>query len=121
MITRIPDLPPQVIGLTATGKVTANDYASVVIPAVTAALKAHKKVRLLYHIGPDCSGFTAGALWDDTKVGFSHLTAWEKIAVVTDTGWIRNAMGMFGFIIPGEVKLFANHELAAALDWVASS
>lgn len=119
MIELIPDLPPGVLGLTASGQVTAEDYETVVIPAVEAALKAHDKIRLLYHIGPEWTGFTAGAMWDDAKVGLAHRAAWEKVAVVTDVPWIHAGVKYFGFTIPGEVRLFGNEALGEAKEWVA--
>ena len=36
MIERIPNLPDNVLGFTATGIVTASDYESVIVPAVEA-------------------------------------------------------------------------------------
>lgn len=118
MIKLLPNLPSEVVGLTASGQVTAQDYETVVIPAIEAALQDHDKIRLLYHIGPDWTGFTAGAMWDDAKVGLSHMAAWEKIAVVTDVEWIRAGIKIFGFTITGLVRIFENAQLEAAIDWV---
>lgn len=120
MIELMSDLPADVLGLAASGEVTAQDYETVVIPAVEDALKLHEKIRLLYYIGPEWTGFTAGAMWDDAKVGLAHRAAWEKVAVVTDVPWIHAGVKYFGFTIPGEVKLFGNGELAAAKAWVVS-
>ena len=39
MIELIPNMPDNVVGLKAIGKVTGEDYQNVVIPAVEAALK----------------------------------------------------------------------------------
>ena len=120
MIERIPDLPESVLGFTARGQVSAKDYESVLVPAVEAAIAKQHKVRLLYHLGPELSGFEAGALWDDAKVGLKHPTAWERVAVVTDTEWIRVATKVFGFAIPGEVRVFKNAEMAAAREWIGA-
>ena len=119
MVETIQDLPENVIAFEATGKVTAVDYETVLIPAVEQALKKHDKVRLLYHLGADFSGFEAQALWDDAKVGLRHLTSWERIALVTDVTWIRGATKAWGAVIPGDVRVFANAELSAAKEWVA--
>jgi len=119
MIELLPNLPSEVVGFIASGRVTANDYESVVFPAIESKLEEHGKVRILYHIGPKFSGFTAGAMWDDAKVGLAHLRAWEKIAIVTDVDWIRGAVGIFRFLIPCPVKMFSNSEFAEAKDWIA--
>jgi len=34
-------------------------------------------------------------------------------------GWIRTAMKTFGFVMPGQVRVFGNSELAAARQWVS--
>jgi hypothetical protein len=50
-----------------------------------------------------------------------HLTDFEKIAVVTDKKWIRRAMKAFGWLMPGEVKLYANNELDEAREWITAA
>lgn len=118
MLERIPDLPDNILGIAARGKVTAKDYEAVLIPAVEAAIAARHKIRFLYHLGPEFSGFEAGALWDDAKIGLKHVTAWERVAIVTDTEWIRVAVKVFGFTIPGEVRVYKGAEMAAAREWL---
>ncbi len=118
MIEMMTDLPENVIGFTAQGKVTAADYEQQLVPAVEAALARADKVRLLYHLGADFDGFEAGALWEDAKVGLSHMAAWERIALVTDVEWIRLATKALGFAMPGEVRVFSDAQLHAARDWL---
>lgn len=120
MIETLTGLPENVIGFSAHGMVTAEDYERHIVPAVEEALLNNEKVRLLYQLGEDFDGFKAGALWEDAKVGLSHLAAWERIAVVTDLEWLRSATKAFGFAMPGEVRVFANTELEAAREWLAS-
>jgi len=119
MINKIANLPDNVLGFTAKGTVTANDYETVVIPAVEALFSKHRKVRFLYHLGQDFSGFEATAVWDDTKLGLKHLTGWERMAVVSDVEWIRGAIRVFGLAIPGHVRVFHNSELTEAIRWIS--
>ena len=74
--------------------------------AVEAALRRRDKLRLLYLLGDDVTGFSAGAAWQDAKVGTEHVTRWEKIAVVTDKEWLRHSVSTFGYLIPGEIRAF---------------
>jgi hypothetical protein len=67
MIERIGDLPESVVGFVAKGKVSSDDYQGVLIPAVDEALEMHDKLRLLYVLGGEFDGMTAGAMWDDTR------------------------------------------------------
>jgi len=119
MVEQIPNLPDNVLGFTAKGTVTANDYDSVIIPAVEALFSRQSKVRFLYHLGQDFSGFEAAAMWDDTKLGLKHLGGWERMAVVSDVEWVRAAVKVFGLAIPGHVRVFHNRELAEATRWIA--
>ena len=122
MLERITDLPEGIVGIRASGKVTGDDYKSVLIPAVEAALEGGHRVRLLYLLGDDVEGMglTAGAAWQDTKVGLGHYNRWEKVAVVSGKDWLRHSVGIFGYLIPGDVKAFALEEEAEARAWVAS-
>ena len=119
MLERMMGLPDNVLGFEAKGEVTGADYESVLIPAVDEMLTRRKSIRFLYHLGNEFTGFDAKAMWDDAKVGLRHLNAWERVAVVTDVGWIRTAMNTFGFVMPGLVRIFSNSELAAARQWVS--
>jgi hypothetical protein len=118
MIEKIPELPDNVLGYTAKGTVTANDYESIIIPAVEELFSRHKKVRFLYHLGEDFSGFEAAAMWDDTKLGLKHLQGWERMAIVTDIEWVRTAIKILELVIPGHVRVFHNNELADATRWI---
>jgi hypothetical protein len=119
MIERIPDLPDNVLGLTAKGRVTAKDYESVIIPAVEAMLAARGKVRFLYHLGEEFSGIEAAAAWDDVVLGVRHARGWERMALVSDVEWIRSGVRLFGLAIPGHVRVFHNREFAEAKRWVS--
>lgn len=120
MIELLPNLPDHIVGISASGQVDAADYEIIIIPAINAALKKHDRIRMLYRLGPQFTGFTSGAMWDDMKTGLGHLRAWEKIAVVTDHSWIANAMRMFAFAMPCPVKIFSDKDLAEAEAWIAA-
>ena len=120
MLTKISDVPDSVLGFRASGELTSDDYRNVLIPAVEAALQSRDKLRLLYFLGDDVTGFTPGAAWQDAKVGMTHPTRWEKIAVVTDNEWLRHSAGIFGYLIPGEIKGFRTDQEADARAWIQS-
>ncbi len=119
MIKLMPNLPDHVVGIIASGQVTATDYETVLVPAIESKLAGHGRVRVLYQLGPAFTGFTSGAMWDDLKLGFAHLKAWEKMAVVTDVEWIAGATRLFAFAMPCPVKVFPNDEIAEATHWIA--
>jgi len=120
MIELLPGLPEQVVGFVASGKVTADDYETVVIPAIETALATHGHVRILYQLGPAFTSFTSGAMWDDMKLGMAHLKAWDKIAIVTDLDWVAGAMRIFRFAMPCPVSIFSNSEFTEAARWISA-
>ena len=121
MIEQMANLPPGVLGFSAHGHVTAADYENIIVPDIEAAFALNRKIRMIYHLGEDFTGYDAGAMWDDAKLGLRHISGWERIAVVTDVSWVRVMSKMFGFAVPCEFKLFSNAELAEARQWASAS
>jgi hypothetical protein len=101
MIEQIEGLPPGTLGFRASGQVTAADYE-----------------RVLYHLGPDFTGFDPGAMWDDAMLGFRHFSGWDRVALVTDVQWLRIAATAMDFAVPAEFHVFRNAELVKAIDWI---
>jgi hypothetical protein len=120
MMKLLTNLPDHVVGVSASGQVDAKDYETVLMPAIGSALQRHQRVRLLYQLTPEFTGFTSGAMWDDAKLGLANWRAWERIAVVTNVQWVVHAMRMFSSLMPGLVKVFPNEEQPAAEKWVAT-
>ena len=146
MISLIENLPDNLIGFKASGQVTSADFTEVMIPSIEKILSKQKKIRLLYQFDDSFMGFEAGALWQDAKLGLSHLSAWERTALIMPehhmadnvpsvqpsavqpsknqlskgspssqqaqtepTDWIRTAVEVFGFAIPGQIRIFSAH------------
>ncbi len=118
MIEQIKGMPTGTLGFRASGKVTAEDYESVLVPDVEAVFALNHKLRLLYQLGPDFDGFELGAMWDDAKLGLRHLSGWDRVAVVTDVGWVRAMVSAAGFMAPAMVELFHDSEFDAAMAWI---
>lgn len=120
MMRLLSHLPDHVVGVSASGQVDAQDYESVLMPAIEALLQRHQQVRVLYQLTAAFTGFTAAALWDDAKLGLANWNAWERIAVVTDVDWVAHAIRMFAFMMPGRLKIFSNEQRPDAEKWVAA-
>jgi hypothetical protein len=120
MLKLIEDLPDNVIGVEADGKVTSEDYEKLLVPAVQTARAATPdgKVRVLYVLHDDFPDYTAGAMWEDTKLGIGHFRAWERIALVCDAEWLRKSVRAFAWMIPGEMKAFELDDLEDARRWI---
>ncbi len=123
MLTLIPGLPPTVLGFEADGKVTAKDYEQLVVPAFEAAQAAspNGKVRVLCVLRDGVPDYTAGASWEDAKVGLGHIRAWDRIAVVSDADWLRKSLRAFSWMLPCEVQVFALDDFDGALAWITAT
>ncbi len=118
MLRPLNDLPAGVIGFEAVGEVHADDYRDVLRPAIVAAAESGG-VRMVYVLGPEFTGYSAGAGWEDTKLGIEHVRAWERVAVVTDVEWVEHLVGGFSWMVPGELQRFPLADLAPAVQWVS--
>ncbi len=117
MIEPLPGVPDGVVGLRASGDVTADDYRDVMVPILEEAL-ARGAVRLLYVLD-EHTKFSPGALFADVKFGVGHLKGWERLAVVSDADWLENMVKGFGWMMPGEVKVFDDDDIDEAKAWLA--
>ena len=116
MIEIIKGMPDNVVGIVATGRVTNEECNSVLRPAMEASLKRHGKIRLYYEIG---SRFP-GAGWDELDIGIDNPQQLERIAVVTDTGWVRHMVNALRFLIASEVRVFSRLDAEEGRAWVTS-
>ena len=119
MLKPIEGLPDNVVGLSAAGKITGEDYETVLLPLLKEKLESHDKIAFLFQLGPDYEGYKAAAAWDDAKVGLKHFADFERIAIVTNDKKIIRTIKTFGFMMPGEVRLFSNAELEEAKAWIS--
>ncbi len=46
--------------------------------------------------------------------------SWQRIAFVTDLGWLGRAARAFGFTMLAEVRVFQNSAFDEARDWVSA-
>jgi hypothetical protein len=117
MISQLDGLPAGVLGFETSGKIAAEDYRTVVMPAVEQAARAGD-VRFLI-VMRDFDGISGGAVWQDLKIGVEHLHSWKRIALVTDISWMSHVTDLFGWMTPGETKTFSLDQREQAVEWVA--
>jgi hypothetical protein len=116
MIKVIEDMPVGTIGLEASGEVTDEDYAEVLAPTLSAALE-QGDARLMYVLDKGFK-YSPGAMWADTKLWAKSRSGWKRLALVTDADWAESAVKAFGWMIPGEVKVFELDEVRDAKEWL---
>ena len=104
------------ITLTATGKLTHEDY-KVITPMIDAALSEVKdpQVKMLVD-GTQLEGWELRAAWDDFKLGLKHGNEFVKIAIYGNKNWQEITAKVGSWFISGEVKYFESSD--AALAWL---
>jgi len=118
MIRIMCELPPEIVGFEASGKVTAHDYETVVMPEINRVASSGGRLRVLYYLGPEFDSFSIGAMFDDALIGVGRTPSWERAAIVTDKQWVHRSFGVFAAITPVEMRVFPSAELDEAARWV---
>lgn len=117
-IFEMEGLPHDVVGIDIKGLITSQDYSGTLVPLIEHRAQDHKKLKMICVLGDYFDGYSPGAMWDDLRFGFSHLTTFSKLALVTDQEWIRHSAKLFGMLMPTEVMVFDLAELEDAKDWI---
>ena len=123
MVERIDGPPEGVLGFRLRGKLSRDEYTKELMQPIYDALERGDRLRILIDLPDDFEGLDAGALWEDLKaagsVGLKHRSAWERFAVVTGKDWVRHGVSVFGWMSPGELRVFEPGQLDRAAAWVA--
>ncbi len=124
MVEPIADMPAGTHGFRLSGRLTHDEYFQILNP-IQEQLERGDKVSFLIETAPDFHGLEMSAMWEDVKraptLGVKHRDQWERLAVVTDTDWMRHAMTAFGWLMPGELRVFQPGELEQAKAWVGGA
>jgi hypothetical protein len=122
MTVKIEALPPvgaegkEILAVVVEGKLEADDYAALV-PEIERLVTEQGKVDLLVQL-VDFGGWSAGAAWEDTKLGVRHFNDIGKLAIVGDSLWEK---GMALFVKPftgATVKYFDVADSSEAIAWL---
>src|SRR4051794_11310252 len=109
MVTVIPTSGPGTLGFVISGRLTRAEYQEVLLPPVRDTIERGEQIRMLVVID-DFGGLEAGALLGElkaaAKLGSEQPSATSRFAVVSDTDWVRRAITLFGWLVPGEVRVF---------------
>jgi hypothetical protein len=115
-------MPPGVLGFRASGRVSGDQYAEVLAPVLHAAVDRGEHLHVVLEIGPEFEDIDSGALLDDVStwdVGPVRDAAVGRLAFVTDVSWVSRYVRMFGWAVPGELKVFELGDVEAAKAWAA--
>lgn len=108
----------KIVTLRIKEKLRKKDYDEFV-PMLEGLMGKGATVRILVELH-DFKGWTAGALWEDTKFAARHFSDIDRLAVVGETKWEK---GVTVFIKPftkAQVRYFDMKEIDSARQWVRS-
>lgn len=106
----------KMIAVHVSGKLVSADYEHFV-PEFDRLVALHGKLRVLFDM-TDFHGWTAGAIWEDTKFATHHFSNIERLAVVGEKKWEQ---GMAIFCKPftkAAVKYFDHSDAKQAREWL---
>ena len=98
-------------------KLVKADYEHFV-PEFERLVKLHGKLCVLFDM-TNFHGWTAGALWEDTKFAMHHFSDIDRLAVVGETKWQE---GMATFCKPftkATIRYFDHAVAAEARNWLS--
>jgi SpoIIAA-like len=121
MLRRMTDMPAGTIGFEAVGEVEDDDWEEAVEPVLRQEMAEGRQVRLLYLFGPQARSVERDALSAGAGFRGRHATSFDRVAVVSDEDWMRPALGVLSFLLPGKTKGFRVRDLADAKAWLAEA
>ena len=104
------------VSVFVSGKLVKEDYEHFV-PEFDRLAALHGKLRVLFDM-TNFHGWTAGALWEDTKFALHHFGSIERLAMVGNSRWEQ---GMATFCKPftkAEIKYFDHSAALEARKWL---
>jgi SpoIIAA-like len=124
VVERLEGLPAETLGFRLSGRLNRAEYFEILDP-VKERLERGERVSFLVETAPDFEGLDFAALWEDMKaagsVGLKYRSSWERLAVVTDKDWMRHAIASFGWLMPGQIRVFEPGELEQAKAWTGGA
>jgi hypothetical protein len=58
--------------------------------------------------------------WEDLRIGIECIPQWERVAVVTDVGWVRHTVNALRFLIASDVRVFTSFQAPEGRAWITS-
>ena len=99
-----------------TGTLTTADYERF-IPAVEALILQHGKIDILFEMA-DFHGWDVGAVWEDTKFAFRHISDIGRLAVVGEKKWQEWMTTICRPFTKATIRYFDHADVGNARTWL---
>lgn len=119
MIYHLHNLPSNIVGFNAIGKITEKDFSEIVLPKVKALIDKKEQLNYLLVHETTTINFTIDSWMADAMMGIKNVTKWNRVAIVSNGEAIRNFTNFFSNFRPAEFKGFEHKDMQKAIDWVA--
>ncbi len=116
MFEKLAESAGNVVGYRASGKITDEDYETLV-PILERLIEDSGKIRFLLYL-EDFHGWDMKAAWDDFVFGMKHRNDIERLAMVGDRKWEELLTDLMKPFMKGKVKFFETAELQEAWTWL---
>lgn len=121
MIEIMTEREGNIIGLRASGTLSAGDYEQVLLPRLEALARRFETIRALFYMDPGFKGWDLPAAWANTKLDLRFRHNLEKVAIIGAPAWeewcVKFAAGL---LMRGELRTFRKEQLDDAWRWVRS-
>ena len=108
-----------ILGVRATGKLTARDYRDVLVPAVRTLLDRFGKLKVLLLIEEPFDGWTLRAAGINTLFDIKHRNDFDKVAVVGAPRWEQWCVNLAAApLMSGELRTYDRECTDTAWQWV---
>jgi hypothetical protein len=105
-----------VIEVTASGKLTKDDY-EIFLPPIEKFIEQHGKISVLFRM-QDFHGWKVGALWEDTKFDLKHFRNIQRLALVGESKWQEMMSKFCEPFTTANIRFFRPEQLDEARQWV---
>ena len=124
MVSMIAVDAPGVLAFVIVGRLTRADYRGVLLPPILKVIANGEEIRVLVVL-EGFQGLEAGGLLEELKAAASVGSAQDSLrsyfAVVTDADWVRRSIALFGWLVPGDIRVFTSDRRAEAETWLADA
>ena len=120
MIEIMPQSDGNIVGVKASGKLTDTEYKQVLIPKLEALFDQYGELAVLFYMDETFVGWDLEAAWDDASYGLKHRADFSKLAIVGGPAWVEWCVKLSGFLMKGEIRIFAADQLDRAWAWIKS-
>lgn len=113
----LPETQGDFVAIEVSGKLAELDF-EILAPLLQAEIEEYNKIALFIEM-KDFHGWTAGALWADTKFDIKHHGDFSRIALVGDQKWEEWMAVLSKPFTSADVRYYDASERDVALRWAS--